>query len=90
MWGAAASGGQSRCCPAVIARFPFLANPNVYPGFPATQPDVFNRNSNKQVAGFSRPFILVISFDSTTPRRSDSLARIKQWLARTAGPRTFQ
>jgi Carboxypeptidase regulatory-like domain len=128
--------------PAVIARFPWLANPNnVYPGFPATQPlnqalrpipqflgipgflgpplgdtwydslqakltkrlsrglsvdsaftwqkelnlgtgadttyltpapnlinDVYNRDANKQISGFSRPFILVISFRYTTPR----------------------
>jgi len=128
--------------PAVIARFPYLANPNnVYPGFPATQPlnqalrpvpqflgapgflgpplgttwydslqtkvtkrlsrgvsvdsaftwqkelnlgtgadttyltpapnlinDVYNRNINKQISGFSRPFVLVTSFRYTTPR----------------------
>jgi hypothetical protein len=127
--------------PSVIARFPFLANPNnVYPGFPATntlnqvlraQPqflgipgflgpplgttwydslqakvtkrlshgltvdsaftwqkelnlgvgadtsyltpapnlinDVYNRAQNKQISGFSRPFILVTSFRYTTP-----------------------
>ena len=127
--------------PAVIQRFPFLANPNnVYPGFPATlslsqvlRPvpqflgapgffgpplgdtwydslqakvtkrlsqgltvdsaftwqkelnlgvgsdttyltpapnlinDVYNRNNNKQISGFSRPFILVTSFRYTTP-----------------------
>src|SRR5689334_12496916 len=127
--------------PSVIARFPFLANPNnVYPGFPATntlnqvlraQPqflgipgflgpplgttwydslqakvtkrlshgltvdsaftwqkelnlgvgadtsyltpapnlinDVYNRNQNKQISGFSRPFVLVTSFRYTTP-----------------------
>jgi hypothetical protein len=127
--------------PLVIARFPWLANPNnVYPGFPATQPlnqalrpvpqflgapgffgpplgvtwydslqvkvtkrlsrglavdsaftwqkelnlgvgadttyltpapnlinDVYNRNSNKQISGFSRPLLLVTSFHYTTP-----------------------
>jgi hypothetical protein len=127
--------------PAVIARFPWLANPNnVYPGFPSTQPlnqalrpypqwlgvppflgpplgdtwydslqakltkrfshglsldsaftwqkelnlgtgadtsyltpapniinDVFNRNQNKQISGFSRPLLLVVSFRYTTP-----------------------
>jgi len=130
--------------PAVLARFPWLANPNnVYPGFPATQSlnqvlrpvpqflgapgffgpplgttwydslqtkltkrlssgltvdsaftwqkelnlgvgadttyltpapnlinDVYNRNQNKQISGFSRPFILVTSFRYTTPRLS--------------------
>jgi len=140
--------------PAVIARFPWLANPNnVYPGFPATQPlnqalrpipqflgapgflgpplgttwydslqtkvtkrfsrglsldsaftwqkelnlgvgadtsyltpapnlinDVYNRNLNKQISGFSRPYVLVTSFRYTTPR----LAGVKalSWLAR--------
>ena len=128
--------------PSVIARFPWLANPNnVYPGFPATQPlnqalrpvpqflgapgflgpplgrtwydalqtkvtkrfsrglavdaaftwqkelnlgvgadttyltpapnlinDVYNRDQNKQISGFSRPYILVVSFRYTTPR----------------------
>jgi hypothetical protein len=128
--------------PSVIARFPWLANPNnVYPGFPATQPlnqalrpvpqflgapgflgpplgrtwydslqtkvtkrfsrglavdsaftwqkelnlgvgsdtsyltpapnlinDVYNRDQNKQISGFSRPFILVVSFRYTTPQ----------------------
>jgi hypothetical protein len=130
--------------PAVLARFPWLANPNnVYPGFPATQNlnqvlrpvpqflgapgffgpplgttwydslqtkltkrlsngltvdsaftwqkelnlgvgsdtsyltpapnlinDVYNRNQNKQISGFSRPLILVTSFRYTTPRLS--------------------
>jgi hypothetical protein len=128
--------------PAVIARFPWLANPNnVYPGFPKSQPlnqvlrpipqflgapgflgpplgttwydslqakvtrrlsrgltvdsaftwqkelnlgvgadtsyltpapnlinDVYNRDQNKQISGFSRPFVLVTSFRYTTPR----------------------
>jgi hypothetical protein len=130
--------------PAVIARFPWLANPNnVYPGFPATNTlnqalrpepqflgipgflgpplgttwydslqakvtkrlshgltvdsaftwqkelnlgtgadtsyltpgpnlvnDVYNRGINKQISGFSRPFVLVTSFRYTTPRFS--------------------
>jgi len=30
--------------------------------------DVFNRNQNKQISGFSRPFMLVVSFNYTTPR----------------------
>ncbi|PWU02362.1 MAG: hypothetical protein C5B51_20940 [Terriglobia bacterium] len=128
--------------PAVIARFPWLANPNnVYPGFPKTQPlnqalrpipqflgapgflgpplgttwydslqtkvtkrlsrgltvdsaftwqkelnlgvgadtsyltpapnlinDVYNRQINKQISGFSHPFVFVTSFRYTTPR----------------------
>jgi hypothetical protein len=29
--------------------------------------DVFNRNQNKQISGFSRPFMLVVSFRYTTP-----------------------
>jgi hypothetical protein len=140
--------------PAVIARFPYLANPNnVYPGFPATQPlnqalrpvpqflgapgflgpplgstwydslqakltkrfsrglsvdsaftwqkelnlgvgsdtsyltpapnlinDVYNRNLNKQISGFSRPFVLVTSFRYTTPRLAG--AKALSWAAR--------
>jgi hypothetical protein len=127
--------------PQVVARFPFLGNPNnVYPGFPRSQPlnqalrpyphwlgippflgpplgrtwydslqakvtkrfshgltgdvsftwqkelnmgvgsdtsyltpapnlinDVFNYPQNKQISGFSRPFMLVLSFTYTTP-----------------------
>jgi hypothetical protein len=142
----------------VIARFPFLANPNnVYPGFPATQPlnqalrpvpqflgapgflgpplgttwydslqakvtkrlthglavdsaftwqkelnlgvgsdtsyltpapnlinDVYNRNQNKQVSGFSRPFILVTSFHYTTPHlaASGAFGKAASWAGR--------
>src|SRR6185295_16308139 len=29
--------------------------------------DVFNRNQNKQISSFSRPFMLVVSFRYTTP-----------------------
>ena len=144
--------------PAVIARFPWLANPNnVYPGFPATQPlnqalrpypqwlgvppflgpplgdtwydslqakvtkrlsrgltvdsaftwqkelnlgtgsdtsyltpapniinDVFNRNQNKQISAFSRPFLLVVSFRYTTPRFTANGGAFKalSWAAR--------
>jgi hypothetical protein len=144
--------------PNVIARFPWLANPNnVYPGFPATQPlnqalrpvpqflgapgffgpplgdtwydslqakvtkrfskglavdsaftwqkelnlgvgsdtsyltpapnlinDVYNRNLNKQISGFSRPFILVTSFRYTTPRMAadGTAGRALSWLTR--------
>jgi hypothetical protein len=144
--------------PAVIARFPFLANPNnVYPGFPATQPlnqalrpipqflgipgflgpplgdtwydslqakltkrlshglsldsaftwqkelnlgtgadttyltpapnlinDVYNRSANKQISGFSRPFVLVTSFRYSTPRmRGDSgFQKALSWFGR--------
>jgi hypothetical protein len=144
--------------PAVIARFPWLANPNnVYPGFPATQPlnqvfrpvpqflgspgffgpplgttwydslqakvtkrlssgltvdsaftwqkelnlgvsadtsyltpapnlinDVYNRSLNKQISGFSRPFVLVTSFRYTTPRlRADGGGmKALSWAAR--------
>ncbi len=140
--------------PAVIARFPWLANPNnVYPGFPATQPlnqalrpipqflgipgflgpplgdtwydslqakvtrrfshgltvdsaftwqkelnlgtgadttyltpapnlinDVYNRDANKQISGFSRPLVLVTSFRYTTPRLAGNKAL--SWAAR--------
>jgi hypothetical protein len=147
-WGIDMNNGTDRALlntrissPNVIARFPFLQNPNnVYPGFPATntlnqvfraQPqflgipgflgpplgttwydslqakvtkrlsrgltvdsaftwqkelnlgvgadtsyltpapnlinDVYNRDNNKQISGFSRPFILVTSFRYTTP-----------------------
>ncbi|MCU1335836.1 MAG: hypothetical protein JWO19_1417 [Bryobacterales bacterium] len=144
--------------PAVISRFPWLANPNnVYPGFPATsslnqalrpQPqwgtlspflgpplgdtwydslqakvtkrfshglsvdsaftwqkelalganadttyltpapalisDVFNRNTNKQLSAFSRPLMLVVSFNYTTPRIAADGAGMKvmSWMAR--------
>ncbi|MCU1340237.1 MAG: hypothetical protein JWO19_5818 [Bryobacterales bacterium] len=144
--------------PSVIARFPFLANPNnVYPGFPATntlnqvlraQPqflgipgflgpplgttwydslqakvtkrlargltvdsaftwqkelnlgvgadttyltpapnlinDVYNRNQNKQISGFSRPFVLVTSFRYTTPGFAADGKSMKalSWVAR--------
>jgi hypothetical protein len=128
--------------PLVIARFPWLANPNsVYPGFPSTQPlkqalrpypqwngippflgppmgntwydslqlkvtkrfshgltgqiaytwqkeltngtnsntsyvtpsaplvnDVFNKDLNKQISGFSQPQVLIISFNYVTPK----------------------
>ena len=140
--------------PAVIARFPWLANPNnVYPGFPATQTlnqalrpipqflgipgflgpplgdtwydslqakvtkrlskglmldsaftwqkelnlgvgadtsyltpapnlinDVYNRNLNKQISGFSRPYVFVTSFRYTTPRIAGNKAL--SWAAR--------
>src|SRR5579883_2316280 len=140
--------------PAVIARFPWLANPNnVYPGFPATSTlnqvlrpipqflgapgflgpplgttwydslqakvtkrlsrglvvdsaftwqkelnlgvgadttyltpapnlinDVYNRQINKQISGFSRPFVLVTSFRYTTPRLRGNKAL--SWAAR--------
>jgi hypothetical protein len=142
----------------VIARFPYLANPNnVYPGFPSTQPlnqairpfpqwfgvppflgpplgdtwydslqvkvtkryshgldvqgaftwqkeltngansdtsyltpnpplinDVFNYAQNKQVSGFSRPILAVISLNYTTPKfRADGNAlKALSWAAR--------
>ena len=144
--------------PAVVARFPFLANPNnVYPGFPGNQPlnqalrpypqwfgvppflgpplgdtwydalqakvtkryshgldvagaftwqkeltngansdtsyltpnpplinDAFNYAQNKQVSGFSRPIMLVISANYTTPKFAASEAGMKalSWAAR--------
>ncbi|PWT98926.1 MAG: hypothetical protein C5B51_28390 [Terriglobia bacterium] len=144
--------------PAVIARFPYLANPNnVYPGFPANSTlnqalrpypqwngvppflgpplgdtwydslqakltkryshgldtqvaftwqkeltlgansdtnyltpnaglinDVFNYQQNKQISGFSRPFLLVISANYTTPRLNGQGAALKalSWIAR--------
>jgi hypothetical protein len=144
--------------PAVVARFPFLANPNnVYPGFPGNQPlnqalrpypqwfgvppflgpplgdtwydalqakvtkryshgldvagaftwqkeltngansdtsyltpnpplinDAFNYAQNKQVSGFSRPIMLVISANYTTPKFEASGAGMKalSWAAR--------
>jgi hypothetical protein len=33
--------------------------------------DVYNRNLNKQISGFSRPFVLVTSFHYTTPRLAE-------------------
>ena len=30
--------------------------------------DVYNRQQNKQISGFSRPFMLVVSFSYTTPK----------------------
>jgi hypothetical protein len=144
--------------PAVIARFPFLANPNnVYPGFPGTQPlnqalrpypqwggvppflgpplgdtwydslqakvnkrfshglssqiaftwekeltkgansntsyltpdpplinDVFNTALDKQISSFSRPFMLIISFNYTTPsfHGTGTAFKAASWLAR--------
>ena len=144
--------------PAVIARYPGLANPNnVYPGFPANQPlnqalrpfpqwlgvppflgpplgntwydslqakvtkrysrgldvqaaftwqkeltngansdtsyftpgallvnDVFNRATNKQISSLSRPFVLVTSFNYTTPKiRADGAGfKVLSMLAR--------
>jgi hypothetical protein len=34
---------------------------------PSLVSDVFNRNLNKQISAFSRPFMLVVSFNYTTP-----------------------
>jgi hypothetical protein len=144
--------------PGVVARFPWLANPNnVYPGFPGGQTlgqalrpypqwtgippflgpplgvtwydslqakvtkrlsqglsvdsaftwqkelnlgvgadtsyltpapnlinDVFNRNQNKQISGFSRPFMLVVSFRYTTPgfAADGAGAKALSWLVR--------
>jgi Carboxypeptidase regulatory-like domain/TonB dependent receptor-like, beta-barrel len=144
--------------PAVIARFPSLANPNsVYPGFPSSQTltqalvpypqwngippflgpplgdtwydslqakvtkryshgldvqaaftwqkeltngansdtsyltpnaprinDVFNYRQNKQISGFSRPFVFVLSFDYTTPKFNADSAGMKtlSWVTR--------
>jgi hypothetical protein len=144
--------------PAVVNRFPWLANPNsVYPGFPASQPlnqalrpypqflgippflgpplgdtwydslqakvtkryshgldlqsaftwqkelvlgvnsdtsyqtpgptvinDVYNYRQNKQISSFSRPFMLVVSFNYTTPGINGSGAAFKalSWAAR--------
>ena len=152
--------------PAVIARFPFLANPNnVYPGFPASQPlnqairpqpqwfgvppflgpplgdtwydslqlkvtkryshgldvqgaftwskelaegvnsdtsyltpsgaggggfgtpinDVYNYGQNKYLSGFSRPLLLVISANYTTPKISEAGGggmKVLSWVAR--------
>jgi hypothetical protein len=46
--------------------------------------DVFNRNQNKQVSSFSRPFLLVVSFNYTTPGfAADGTARkTLSWLVR--------
>ena len=140
--------------PAVLARFPYLANPNsVYPGFPTNQPlnqalrpypqwlgippflgpplgdtwydslqakatkrfshgldmqaaftwqkeltlgvnsdtsyltpqaplinDVFNYAQNKEISGFSRPLLFVVSFNYSTPKLSGN--KILSWIAR--------
>ncbi|PWU10309.1 MAG: hypothetical protein C5B51_04510 [Terriglobia bacterium] len=144
--------------PAVLARFPSLANPNnVYPGFPATQPlkqalrpypqwngippflgppmgdtwydalqvklikrfshglsaqvaysfqkeltngtnsntsyvtpsaplinDVFNKDLNKQISGFSQPHVLIFAFNYTTPKlqASGSAFKALSWVVR--------
>ena len=46
--------------------------------------DVFNRNQNKQISAFSRPFMLVVSFRYTTPRIAANGAgmRTLAWVAR--------
>jgi len=46
--------------------------------------DVFNRNLNKQISGFSRPFILVMSFRYSTPgfAASGTGARALSWAVR--------
>lgn len=46
--------------------------------------DVFNRNQNKQISGFSRPFMLVVSFRYTTPGFAAGGAAMKvlSWAAR--------
>jgi hypothetical protein len=46
--------------------------------------DVYNRNMNKQISGFSRPFMLVVSFRYTTPKfNADSGAgKTMSWLVR--------
>jgi hypothetical protein len=46
--------------------------------------DVYNRNNNKQISGFSRPFILVTSFRYTTPRLEANGTGMKalSWAAR--------
>jgi hypothetical protein len=46
--------------------------------------DVFNRDQNKQVSGFSRPFIFIVSFRYTTPgfRADGSGAKAMSWLVR--------
>jgi hypothetical protein len=46
--------------------------------------DVFNRAQQKQLSGFSRPFIFVVSFNYTTPKFSASNAGLRgvSWVAR--------
>jgi hypothetical protein len=46
--------------------------------------DVYNRSQNKQVSGFSRPFILVVSFRYTTPgfAASSGGAKALSWFVR--------
>jgi hypothetical protein len=46
--------------------------------------DVFNRDQNKQISGFSRPFMLVVSFRYTTPRIAGdgSAFKVLSWAAR--------
>ena len=46
--------------------------------------DVYNRNLNKQISGFSRPFVLVTSFHYTTPRLAQhgGASKALSWAAR--------
>ena len=46
--------------------------------------DVYNRNLNKQISGFSRPFVLVTSFHYTTPRLAEQggASKALSWAAR--------
>ena len=46
--------------------------------------DVYNRNLNKQISGFSRPFVLVTSFHYTTPRLAEQggAGKALSWAAR--------
>jgi hypothetical protein len=45
--------------------------------------DVFNRQQNKQISGFSRPMALVLSFNYTTPKMNlDGGMKVLSWVAR--------
>jgi hypothetical protein len=51
---------------------------------PALNSDPFNRNINKQVSAFARPFALVVSFNYTTPKFSADSTGMKalSWVSR--------
>lgn len=52
--------------------------------FPPLINDVYNRPQQKQLSGFSRPFMFVVSFNYTTPgfTASNAAARTASWIVR--------
>src|SRR4029077_6040997 len=60
------------------------ADTSYLPPAPNLINDVYNRRQNKQISGFSRPFILVTSFRYTTPRFAANGTGMKalSWAAR--------